>query len=355
MKNFSSTLTAMLVLAAPLATVAQNAQLTTHSLQPNEHALNLPGTTTIEAPPAGFDPIAASDEELAYHGFPPRPNETIEPEAYKSWAKAMKASKIRVVPTLEPTNLFHGPGKITRNTSPSGQESNGPLTSHSWSGYVEFTGTNSYGPASYYYLYAVVPVARQAFGVCNGGWDNASSWVGMDGATGAGVSELLQAGAEFDAYCSAGLTTTFYSLWFEWYPYSETRVTSIPIVPGDDLFVEVWHTTTTQGYAYFVNENTNQALVVGFTAYPGYSLVGNSAEWILEGPPTFTPVTRLTNYIADPFWSAFAVNESGVVTTPSSPASNPITMLDFSSNPISYPTLLGPTSFLMQDEGTAKF
>src|ERR1700757_4782564 len=100
MKSLSSAITAVLVLAAPLATLAQNAQLA-HKLQPNEHALNLPGATTIEAPPAGFDPIAASDEELAYHGFPPRPNQTTEPKAYATWAKAMKASKVRVAPTLE--------------------------------------------------------------------------------------------------------------------------------------------------------------------------------------------------------------------------------------------------------------
>ena len=61
MKSLYSALTAIFVFAAPLAGIAQNPR----QLQPNEHALNLPGATTIEAPPAGFDPITASDEELA--------------------------------------------------------------------------------------------------------------------------------------------------------------------------------------------------------------------------------------------------------------------------------------------------
>src|ERR1700747_1236531 len=98
MKSLSSALTAILVLAAPLAGYAPKQR----SMQPNEHALNLPGASTIEAPPAGFDPITASDEELAYHGFPPRPNQS-QAKAYATWVKAMKASKVRLVPKLEQT------------------------------------------------------------------------------------------------------------------------------------------------------------------------------------------------------------------------------------------------------------
>ena len=88
MKNLSSALTAVLALTAPLA-IAQTAlnAPNAHKLQPNEHALNIGGATTIEAPPAGFDPISASDEDLAYHGFPPRPNQNTEPKAFATWAK----------------------------------------------------------------------------------------------------------------------------------------------------------------------------------------------------------------------------------------------------------------------------
>jgi len=83
MKCLTSAVMAVLVLAAPLAGIAQNPR----QLQPNEHALNLPGATTVEAPPAGFDPIAASDQDLAYHGFPPRPNQNTEPKAYATGSR----------------------------------------------------------------------------------------------------------------------------------------------------------------------------------------------------------------------------------------------------------------------------
>src|SRR6266702_8865806 len=157
MMSLSSALTAVLLLATPLAGVAQVAlnNNTPHDLQPNVRALNIAGATTIVAPPAGFDPIAASDEELAYHGFPPRPNQNTEPKAFAWWAKAMQHSKSRVMPTLQETSIFHGPAKqakangvtsaaVANNVSLTNQPSNTSY-SYNWSGYVDFSGASSYG------------------------------------------------------------------------------------------------------------------------------------------------------------------------------------------------------------------
>src|ERR1700751_2914875 len=239
MKSLSSALTAILVLAAPLAGIAQNPR----QMQPNEHALNLPGATTIEAPPAGFDPISASDEELAYNGFPPRPNQSAQPKAYATWFIGMKASKVRATPKLEQTAIYHGPARPGPAANPMAV-ANHPLlatqpsnTSYSsnWSGYVDFSGATSYGSSSFYYLVNdyVVPVAEQAFGACTGGWDYGSAWNGIDGW---GSPDVLQAGVEFDAYCSGSTRASYYSAWYEWYPYGEVRITGFPIAPGDDLF-----------------------------------------------------------------------------------------------------------------------
>lgn len=354
MKNLASVLTAALVLAAPLAGIAQSPR----HLQPNEHALNLPGATTIEAPPAGFDPIAASDEELAYHGFPPRPDQFHQPKAYATWVRAMKASKVRIVPKLEQTAVFHGPVKAAKPSNPTAVESNPLLStqarntsySSNWSGYVDFSGATSYGSTSYYYLvnHFVVPVAQQAFGACTGGWDWGSAWNGIDGW---GSPDVLQAGIEFDAYCSGSTRASYYSAWYEWYPYGEVRIGGFPVAPGDDMFVEVWHTSPTQGYAYLVNYNNNQSVEVGFTAYPGYPLVGNSAEWVVERPSVGGSLTTLTNYIMDPFWDAYAYTESYAFNDIDE--ATPVDMLDNSGKVISYPEYLGIESFVMHDTGSA--
>ncbi len=354
MKALPSTLAAIFVIAAPLATLAQNAR----QLQPNETALNLPGATTIAAPPAGFDPINASDEELAYHGFPPRPNQTTEAKQYASWVRAMKASKTRVVPSLEQTSVFHGPVKPGKGTNLAAVEKtvaaggvSNTSYSYNWSGYVDFSGATSYGSSSFYYVVSdfVVPVAEQAFGACTGGWDYGSAWNGIDGW---GSSDVLQSGIEFDAYCSGSTKSAYYSPWYEWYPYGEVRITSLPIVPGDDLFVETWHTSATQGYAYLVNYNSNTAVEVGFTAYPGHALIGNSAECVVERPTVGSSLATLTNYIAIPFWNSYAYTESSAYYPCA--GGTPVDMLDSSGNVISYPTYFSPTAFLMQDTGSAR-
>jgi hypothetical protein len=354
----SSILTAVLVLAAPLAGVAQN----TRQLQPNEHALNLPGATTIDAPPAGFDPIMASDADLAYHGFPPRPDQSAQPKAYAMWFKAMKASKTRMMPKLERTAIFHGPMKPGTAANPTAVEyqpllamqSSNTAYSSNWSGYVDFSGATSYGSSSFYYIVNsfVVPVAEQAFGACTGGWDYGSAWNGIDGW---GSPDVLQAGIEFDAYCLSILGVTsrasYYSAWYEWYPYGEVRIGGFPIAPGDDMYVEVWHTSSTQGYAYLVNYNNNQSVEVGFTAFPGFQLKGNSAEWVVERPTVNGSLANLTNFIWAPFWDTYAYTEAGNFYDVAT--GTPVDMTDNNGNVISYPEYLGAETFRMHDTGSA--
>jgi hypothetical protein len=129
------------------------------------------------------------------------------------------------------------------------------------------------------------------------------------------------------------------------------RISGLPITPGDDLFVEVWHTSSTQGYAYMVNYNNNQAVEVGFTAYPGYPLVGNSAEWVVERPSVGGSLANLTNYIMDPFWDAYAETES--YTFYDIDEATPVDMLDNNSHVISYPEYLGLETFVAHVTGSA--
>jgi hypothetical protein len=345
MKNILTAGFAVLALAAPMASVAQ--------LQPNELSTNIAGTTTIAAPPQGFNPLTASDTELAFNGFPPRPDQFSAPKAYASWAKAMTASKKRLVPNLEQTNIFHGPVKIVKDGAAESNQKNGTATSSNWSGYAQFSGASSYGSSSVYYVVAdsVVPVARQAFGAATCNWDYASTWAGIDGW---GSNDVLQAGFEYDAYGCGSATSAYYSPWYEWYPYGEVRITNLPAAAGDDFFIEVWHTSATQGYAYLVNENTDQYVDIGFTAPSGTTLIGNVAEWIVERPEVNGSLATFTNYIDEVVWDAYAITFSDAELYPGSSSAYAITGLDNNGNADSYPTLLGTFSFLMQDEGSAR-
>ena len=351
MRSLSSTLATVLVLAAPFA-IAQNAFQQVQPkrpLQSNEHALNLPGATTIDAPAAGFNPLAASDEELAYNGFSPRPDQSANPKAYALWAKAMSRAKTRVTPVLEQTNIFHGPAQIKKNADSASAESkplvalqpSNTLYSGNWSGYVDLSGATSYGSSSFYYTVneMVVPVAQQSG--CTGGWAYGSAWNGIDGW---GSGDVLQAGFEFDAYCSGSTRSAYYSTWYEWYPYGEVRVSSVPIVPGDDMFVEVWHTSSTQGYALVENLTTGTYFEIGFTAYPGHALVGNSAEYVVEAPTVGGSLATMVDYTALPFWDTYAYTEAGAFYD----AANGYAVdMEPASTILSYPQYFGPESFVM--------
>jgi hypothetical protein len=129
------------------------------------------------------------------------------------------------------------------------------------------------------------------------------------------------------------------------------RVANLPIAPGDDYFVEVWNTSATQGYAYLVNENANEAETISFHPPSGTTFIGNSAQWITERPEVNGATATLTNYIADPFWNAYAATHDNRELDPG--ASQAIIMLD-NNNEISYPTLLGDSAFVVQDTSTAR-
>ena len=311
--------------------------------------LNLPGTQTYMDPPASFNPLTAPAEDLALYGFPPRPDAAKSPETFATWQKAMVASQKHTIPTLQQTNIFHGPAQSkasATNTS----------NSYNWSGYVLTNKATTYSASSYYFLISdyVVPLAEQAFGACTGGWDYSSTWAGIDGWSN---GDVLQAGTESDAYCSGGSRAAYYSAWFEWYPFSETRIGGFPVSPGDDLFVEVWSTSNTAGHAYIVNYNTNQYVNIAFAAPAGTHLVGNSAEWVVERPGVNGSLATLTNYISDVLWNADAYDfyyHAGSPGAPGTSTSIPVDMLDNSGNLISYPTLIGPAAFVANDTGSAR-
>jgi hypothetical protein len=332
-KRNSLFVSAALLCVLPLTAVQAFGQAQTEKLPANRLATNLAGATTAIAAPEGFNPLEASDAELAMYGFPPRPDATLQAKAFATWSKVMSRAKTKVMPVLEQTKIFHGPAKNA--TAPKIAETTS-TTSSNWSGVVDFSGASYYNnSSSFYYIYDeyVVPVAEAA--TCNATWEYSSSWIGIDGY---GSADVLQAGTESDAYCTGSTTYTYYSPWYEWYPYGEVRVTSVPVAPGDDIFVEVWHTSATQGYAYLVNLNTNQYFDIGFSAYPGYGLIGNSAEWVVERPSVGGSLATLTKYTDDLFWDCGAYTENYTFYDPGYSGAYLVSM---PSGP-SYPYVIGP-------------
>jgi hypothetical protein len=126
------------------------------------------------------------------------------------------------------------------------------------------------------------------------------------------------------------------------------------------LFVEVWNTGPTQGYAYFYNYSTNVSAEYSITAPSGTTLQDASVEWIVERPELGTTLTTLTNYIASSWSEGVAWDYAAQTPTSYFMGQNPtlgtlenMTMLDNNGNPISFATIVGNAFLWFQNTGSS--
>jgi hypothetical protein len=314
--------------------VAHTQRAESHMLPPGYDCRDCgqPDGVAAPNPPANFNPLTASDDEIAFFGFPPRPDANKAPDAYAFWKKLVTSPARRIQPILRATRIKHGPAKNVSIAEPNLPPKPTGATSTNWSGYVVQDNNNPFKAAkTYIYGILEVPVARQAFGTCNGTWDYSSPWVGIDGW---GSNDVLQSGIDADAYCSGGTTATNYDAWYEWYPAGVVILSNFPVAPGDVIYVYVWPTSTTVGNYYILNVTQNVSSSIQFNAPNGTTLVGNTLDWITEwfaGP-------MITNYLDIPWAEARAVLPGGTQYSPGKAPTGTvysITLEDGSGNQLS--------------------
>jgi Peptidase A4 family len=349
-REFGGSIVSALLLTAVCATA---------QVAPPTIPTNVPSIKALPALPAGFDALSASPEELQSHAFPPKPDQTKDPVAYNAWKTLAQNAKTNVSATLvEQPNIFHKPAQLKGSLpQPSAGSKNPTLTSsYNWSG-LTIVDSNKPFAKSYILGDWTVPAAHQTFGSPDGTWDYSSQWVGIDGF---GSNDVFQAGTEADALAnSGGGSAQYYSFWIEWFPYSEARVSGFPLAPGDTVIVEVFNTTPTNGYAFLENLSTGKYVEFNLTPPSGYTLQGNSAEWVVERPEVNGALARLMNYASVPFTYMHAagfndqvVYYPGTDYTPTGTVYS-IDMLDNSGKEISYPVVNGIFGMWCFDTGSA--
>jgi len=279
---------------------------------------NLKGIRTFNAPPAGFNPLTATEEENAVYGFPPRPPQE-DTEHYAMWAKAMTAAKTRWAGEIKTTSYWSQPAHraAAPESTPeeeAGVKATGPTTNYyyNWSGFIntqptlkKYINNTTTSINSFYYIVSDfnVPVAEEAFGTCDGGTDLMVDWNGIDGDLNGNA--LLQGGTLSGISCSNPygwpLISTSYFAWLEWWP-AYPIIATFPVNPGDDFFVETWDTTATQGYVELEDLTLGIYATFGITSAGGPGLIGNSAEYIVERPCCVGSNSfPLANYVQN-FW-----------------------------------------------------
>ncbi len=164
------------------------------------------------APPAGFDPVSASDADLAQYGFPRRP----EPgsDSYNRWVAHMAHAKHRLDnPIATATGTAHGPLRPLGAAGSAGQNE-----APSWSGLIEAY-TNPYFAANGSGVQIFTTVPSVGTENCSYGPYKTWIWAGMDGSglASAGNLDVLQAGVAAEACTNNNPPTPPYYVWYEWF------------------------------------------------------------------------------------------------------------------------------------------
>jgi len=252
----------------------------------------LANTSIPEAPPAGFDALKASSDELKKYGLPPKPDATANPQRYAKWSKYLSKPLTFVAPTLK---------IIENDRNPLAQQLvkvKNTATSSNWSGIVLTNPT----PDKYTAIEGewIVPNAYPNSTDANGTYWVAT-WIGIDGD---GTSDVLQAGTDSYVVVSNGQIVSQSALaWYEWFP-SYPVTLNFAVHPGDTIWGFVEAESATTGYAFLENVGAGTYTSVTFNAPSGVSLQGNSAEWIVEDPGN--PEVLFPNFGSTAFFDTWA-------------------------------------------------
>jgi len=250
---------------------------------------NIPGIYAYAAPPKGFNPVTATDEELATYGFPPRPDKTANPAQYATWERAMNAAKIHWNGQLKPV-----PGGV-RGMIPAGSsplpeaaqpETTGPkqISTNNASGVIVSSGQKTFNKNSIEDVIAEITVPTVEFPLattaCTGGGYSAISSVGIDGFVfdtghGYGFDPQLEGGVFEQVACSGDL------YYFAVTGWQGNYNVAFNVNPGDVVYAEA-----------FTSGGSNSGVLLGNLTsgiYASYSvttsgIVGYTANWVVERP-----------------------------------------------------------------------
>ena len=296
---------------------------------------------SVVIPPAGFSPALATDGQLQDYGFPPRPSNGPQLEA---WMEAMRAARVAPAPNL--TFIQGSPISRVLTTDSTVIGVNGVEDTHSWAGWAvsATNGNNWYDSEADWY----VPSVGDA--TCAG--DALAIWTGLGGDAmdyGTGALSLLQSGVVYNDV--AGFPKVWTPFWemldFQQYNnppeelYGANNV-ALFIAPGNKVFSTTFYSQST-GVVYFYLEDvstgkyTIDKAVSSLNGSPTSDFYnGNTAEMITE-----MPVGDSAQFTSFDTFSAFAESIGNHWWAPSQASNIQFEALNNGNGPMIYASSLG--------------
>jgi hypothetical protein len=230
----------------------------------------------FEVLPPDFDWFSATAADIVRYGLPHAKSD-VERNLLTKALSRLRGRIGYIAPEFEV--LPARPRALARRNNHSTVESN---FSQNWAGAVSSPpdGTHfSYVTASF-----AVPNVSESL-KRGGAYGNelfvteSSHWVGIDSAT-----QVCQAGVEVDSIVNKSVAIPY--IWAEWFPGPLLKVKNFPVKPGDRLGVLICTNgrSSVDATATFSNFTNGSFTSFQFSAPPGVSLQGETAEWISERP-----------------------------------------------------------------------
>jgi Peptidase A4 family len=315
---------------------------------------------TSVLPPRGFDPLAASQEELRELGFPARPNPALRPAEYAFWQEMFarplefEAFDFDFLPlfTTQSRGFF---GQLPRRQ-----------TSFNWSG-AYITPRDGTVFSSIWGKWQV-PTPNLPPGGLPGDKYRSSTWVGFDGQRRYYRSTLPQFGTAQNIDPILGAPTREFFAWWQWWVRNvvgqayPTKLLVPTIHAGDLIMCLMQVANDRAGVSFAITNLTTGRAVQFFQGAPPniwaqpFRVSGATAEWVMERPadaPNPTPL-QLPDYGTVDFrdCGAMAINmNTGTTVERSLSAAKLIDMCVVKQNPertakISIAKPLDTTEFL---------
>jgi hypothetical protein len=250
---------------------------------------------TWKLPLSGFDPMAASQDDLVTLGFPRRPDQVRQPAEYAFWQKmfmpplVFDVLEINALPYLvAPRSAFVAqfvPQASSLNWSGASiTPRDGTVFSSAWASFqVPTVNVPSGGTAQKY---------------------RSSTWIGFDGQRRYYMSTLPQFGTAQNIDMVNGVPTRSYFAWWQWWAREVTgaaypvKLTAPEIHPGDLIMLYMQVAADRGGVAFLIKNVTTGRAVNFFQGPPvgvavPFKVSGATAEWVMErsaDPPDPTPL-----------------------------------------------------------------
>jgi len=277
--------------AGAVKLVPSSARRTTHGADVYHYTMHAGPGFNAYVPPAGFNPLEASNAVLTEMNMPTRPTRST---ALAAWQKDMRGYKGTKQPELcASTTPFSTPtGKHTPLPKAPGLKA--AAGNIGWSGYVDGAGRYIAVGAEWYQTHAY-----------NTGASDEVTWVGIGGWN---TSALLQDGTD-----SPGSNRNYtMHAWWEYLGGKNVNVQYVgEVYSGDTIEAQVYYSTASNGTATFYVHDNGVSVLSTQEVNINQDYDPSTVEFINERPLTNNSYLPLSNTGITNFFDANGINPSG--------------------------------------------